>query len=265
MSDFYWVGQGKVFLRDRQSGPTGLPTGNFKWIGDTNNFNVGHSQDSLQVPESYSGLRLTALDVVTGTNITVSFDCLNYSAENLARFLFGVDAGSTAAGTVTTGSPETVSNVYADGGDIVLANKGISSVTVIESGGTFGVDDMTENTDYVVNGNDGTLTILNSGNWSSTGPLTLKVAYTHLGIASKVESVIDQSREFSVMLQGFSLSNPDKKVDYILHRVRLNMPEELSLIGTEAATLSLSGSVLPDDNEGDGSSTSKYYKVVEGN
>lgn len=248
----YYVGQGSVFMAPRTSG--GAINGGFVPLGDCDHLSIEVNQKFDDIEESQSGNRLVAAHVPTGATYSFKMNLLQWSRQNLAKFLYGADGGAVTGGTVTG---EAIS-AY-PGTMIPLANPGVSSVVVHKAGTS-----LVAGTDYTVDGPNGTLTFL-TGSTQVTGPgaTALTVDYTYAGYAGKIQAVTQTMPEICIRLNGMNTANGASPVIVTLNRCAINLAKSLSLLDSKHGVLEVDGMLLPDSTVAAGSGISQFYSVLK--
>ncbi|OYV99039.1 MAG: hypothetical protein B7Z62_02050 [Deltaproteobacteria bacterium 37-65-8] len=117
----YFQGQGVVSIQRRLF--NGAPLSGFIDIGDADKFNLSPKQTFDDIKESRTGQRFTAAHNVTGTDLSLELNLLQFQKSNLVAGLWGADTGSVPAGTVTAELQTAYNNSI-----VPLANPGVSAV-----------------------------------------------------------------------------------------------------------------------------------------
>lgn len=253
----YFIGNGSLYLRTKESGCSGAYTGGYVAVGDISDFTLSVDHDITEHYESTSGNRTRALYVPVGTSVTGEAMLKTFSLTNLLRTYWGYDAGAVAGGSVVG---EEVTGYV--GTMAPLAYPEVSAVTVYDvSSGSPGAL-MTVTTDYTIDTRNGTITLVDSGNWTNSGstPNSLEVSYTHGGTQGAVEAFVTNSPEVGARFEAINLAQPDVAWIVEIWRWKLLSSETLSLIGTEPNDISLRGAILPNANTGN---TSAFFKITQ--
>jgi hypothetical protein len=230
----YFSGQGRVYIaqRDNNGNPLAL-----RWVGNVPDLKVTLNIDTLEHKESYSGQRLTDLQLIRGKDGEFSCTLEEISVENLELSLFGVTA-SVTSGNVTG---ETLPTGIAAGETRLLANQFVASVVIKDSSGT---PKTLPATQYTVHANQGAITFVDI---TTGGPYTqpFKVDYSYGG-AKRTAMFRSAQPEVWVRFDGVNLANGNSPVIVDLYRVVINPTKDLSLIGEDLQRFELSGRVLAD-------------------
>jgi hypothetical protein len=91
----------------------------------------------------------------------------------------------------------------------------------------------------------------------------VKVTYTKTA-GTIIETLINAASEYHLVFDGSNFARDGKPMSVDLYRVKFSPPKELSFIGDDFASLTLTGSVLQDDTKiGTGISKFASIKMVE--
>lgn len=242
MADTYFSGQGKVYFQERDASG---PVGPMYWIGDADVLQTAGTETTVSFQESWSGTRATVVDVLQNTELTATVGIRNISGKNLATALFGTQASS--AGASVTAEAHAAYNV--SGNVVMLNNPAVSSVVVKKGATTLVLD-----TDYSLDATAGTITILpGSTNITATTGAgdAITVDYTFAAYSAKVKALTTTQKEFIVFFDGKDMANGGSKVRVVLKRFKPGILANFDWIGTDVAQMSISGKVLPAQNETD--------------
>lgn len=254
----YFIGNGSLYLRTKESGCDGSYTGGYIAVGDVEEMTISVDHDTAEHYESVTGNRTKALMVPTSTSVDFEAMLKSFSLENLVKGYWGYQNSAVAAGSVVGEVVSVPGGTSA--GMYTLAYPEVSNVVIVASDGSPGTP-LVLDTDYTVDARNGTFTIIEGA--PNLGAATeVEVNYDHGGIAGSVESFITNSPEFGVRFEAVNLAQPDKPWIVEIWRLKLQASETLSLIGTETNDITLRGSILPNANTGN---TSAFFKVTQGN
>ena len=241
------VSQGKVFIATRDAAGK---TSGYTWIGDCDGFTINTTQEYLDWQESYSGNRATVGHLPVKSDYTAELSILNIDGENLARAFYGTSS-TVASGSVVG---ETI-NGY-NGAMSPLKYPGVSSV-VVKKGATT----LVAGTDYTVDAENGTITILAGSTQVPSGPaVALTVDYSHGGVASRLKLMTQGVKDYSLRFEGKSKFDDLVQIGEI-HRINLDMAATLQLIGTGVNKLGVKGKLLPAAEQPAGES--QYFTYVQ--
>jgi hypothetical protein len=231
MKDFSF--QGKVYLGTRLTG--GKP-GALIDVGDAPDCKISLSVDSESRKESRSGKRLESAKLITGQTASLALTLNYFSAENLALGLYGTK--KTVAGSTVTA--EAFPTGLAVGESIALEHGNVSSLVITDSAGTPAT--LTAGTDYVLDSaGNGVVIIKNLGSYTQP----FKAAYTYGDSVDVTMFTADPPQRY-FLLDGINTIT-NERVKVRLYKVQLDPTSELSLINSSFGQLTLSGSVLYDD------------------
>lgn len=153
MPNYYFSGQGSLKMAERDPA-TGNPLG-FLPLGNIPELTLNIEVSKFEHKESESGARLIDLTLTTEKKGTFEFTVENLSVDNLALGLWG-EVVTVAAGTVATGSPESVILAkFVAGAQYALKHANVSTVVLKDS---TGVTTYVLDTDYTLDPINGTFT-----------------------------------------------------------------------------------------------------------
>lgn len=231
----YFSGQGRVFVGPRT--PTGEP-GALRWVGNVPDLKISLSVETLEHKESYSGQRLTDLQLIKSKDGEFSCTLEDFNRRNLELVLFGVTE-NVSAGTVTE---EALPAGVAAGDLRLLARQFVSSVVVRDSATTPAT--LTEGTHYRVHAAQGAIEFL--GVTGFTQPF--KVDYAS-GAAERVGMFRAPQPEVWVRFDGVNTAAGNAPVIVDIYRVSLQPTQDLSMISDELQQFVLAGRVLADQSK----------------
>jgi len=245
----YFSGQGRVYIGQRDS--NGNPQA-MRWLGNVPELKVSLNVETLEHKESYSGQRLTDLQLIKGKDGEFTCSIEDFSIENLELTLYGQTSAVTA-GTVTNEALPTGAVV---GGVYLLANQFVSSVTVKDSAATPAT--LTAGTHYKVHAEQGAIEILNVGTFTQP----FKVDYSY-GAAKRLAMFKSGQPEVWLRFDGLNTADSNRRVIVDLYRVALNPSKDFSLIGDELQKFELSGRVLADVTKSDTGPLGLFGRVIQ--
>lgn len=243
MANTYYRGQGKLWIATRDS--TGR-TGGFVEIGDAEALNINQSESYDTVFESQSGARVKVVHSAIEYNMDFELTVLNFSAANLARATLGTSELNIAGATVN----DEPHKAY-KGSSIFLKYPGVSGVAI---------GSLVAGTDFIVDAVAGRIDFPAAS--SVTNGSTVLVDYTHGGVDASMEAVTaTANREYIIVFEGKNMNQNGTPVIVRLHRAYMNVSQALSLLNTETARFTLSGSLLPAQ-EITGAGLSQFMNVT---
>ncbi len=231
----YFSGQGKLMVAPWVNGVVG----EFRWVGNVNDFKLQFNSKTKEHKESYSGKR--GLDkILVEENVTkVSADLEDWSKENLAMAVRG-KSFAKASGTVAVGAPESSSATLVAGSIWALKNQKVSGVTIKDSAATT----VTVNPLHVrVDADFGTITLLDA----STYVMPLKASYTYAA-ADSIAFFTQPTLEVALRFEGINTADGDKKVLAEVYRVSIDPAKELGLITDNFGKFQIDGRALLDSS-----------------
>lgn len=198
---------------------------------------VSLSVETIEHKESYSGQRLTDLQLIKSKDGEFSCTLEELSAENLELSLFGVTS-SVTAGSVTA---EVLPTGIAAGDTRLLANQFVSSVVIKDSSAT---PKTLPSGQYTVHAGQGAIRF---DDITAGGPYVqpFKVDYAY-GAAKRSAMFRAPQPEVWLRFDGINTADGNKPIIVDLYRVVINPTKDLSLISDELQRFELSGRVLAD-------------------
>jgi len=245
----YFSGQGRVYIGTRDS--NGNPQA-MRWLGNVPELKVSLNVETIEHKESYSGQRLTDLQLIKGKDGEFTCAVENFSIENLELTLYG-QTSSVTAGTVTN---EALPTGAVAGGIYLLANQFVSSVVIKDSAATPAT--LTEGTHYKVHAEQGAIEILNVGTFTQP----FKVDYSY-GAAKRLAMFKSAQPEVWLRFDGLNTADSNTRVIVDLYRVVLNPSKDFSLIGDDIQKFELSGRVLADTTKSDTGPLGLFGRVIQ--
>lgn len=245
----YFSGQGRVYIgtRDTSGNPSAM-----RWLGNVPELRVSLNVETIEHKESYSGQRLTDLQLIKGKDGEFTCSVEDFSIENLELTLYGttstVTAGNVTAETLPTGV--TAGQIY------LLANQFVSSVVVKDSAGSPAT--LVENTHYRVHAAQGAIEFINVGTFVQ--PFKIDYAY---GAAKRLAMFKTGQPEVWLRFDGLNTADANKPVIIDLYRVVLNPSKDFSLVGEELQKFELSGRVLADTTKSETGPLGLFGRVIQ--
>lgn len=246
----YFSGQGRVYLAQRDANGNPL---NLRWVGNVPDFRITLNVETVEHKESFSGQRLTDLQLITGKNGEFSCTLEDFSTENLEIVLYGATT-SVTSGNVTGESLAAGVNA---GDTRILANQFVSGVVVKDSSTT---PKTLPAAQYTVLANQGAIVF---NDISTGGPYVqpFKVDYAY-GAAKRTAMFKTAIPELWLRFDGINTANGNKPVIVDLYRVSVSPTNEFSLISDDLQRFELSGRVLVDTLKPDNGPLGMFGRVI---
>jgi hypothetical protein len=243
----YFSGQGRVYIGNRDG--NGNPQ-SMRWLGDVSELKVSLNIETIDHKESYSGQRLSDMQIVKSKN--AEFSCIldNFSTDTLELALYG-QTSSVGSGTVTN---ETLPSGLVAGSIVLLANQFVSNVTLIDANGNGAI---TQGTHYKVHAEQGAIEFLNVG--SFVQPFKANYSY---GATKRVAMFKSARPDVWLRFDGLNTADGNNRVIVDLYRVVFNPTKEFSLIGDDIQKFELDGLVLADSTKIDNSTLGLFGRVI---
>lgn len=242
----YFSGQGRVYLAQRDTAGNPL---SLRWVGNVPDLKISLNVETIEHKESYSGQRLTDLQIIKSKDGEFSCTLEEFSSENFELSLFGqtsqVNSGSVTDEALPTG--------IADGDLRLLTHQFVSAVTVTDSAGTPAV----EGTDYRVHAAQGAIEFLSVTHF--TQPFLVSYSY---GAAKRTAMFKSAQPEVWLRFDGINTADGNRPVIVDLYRVAINPTKDLSLISDELQKFELSGKVLADVSKDVSGPLGQFGRIV---
>jgi hypothetical protein len=238
MSDYSYLGSGKIYLRDR-SGSLG-----FTEVGNCSALAFNVTEDTIELKDFTQSGGGTYNEVKRISAVESAITMHDLSAANLARALYGTTSAVTT-GTVTDESHS------ANKGEFVPTNFLASAITTVK----VGASTKTEGTDYEVV--PGGISILASGTIADAS--TVLITYTK-AVTDVVNALTSSGKEYEMVFSGLNEARSGKKVRVSAYRVKIGALASMGLIGEEFAAIEATGKLLKDTSK-TGAGVSQYFKV----
>lgn len=239
MSDYSYLGSGKIYLRDT-SGAAGLiEVGNCSQL----NFSVTEETKELKDYTQPGGGTFNEVKRITSVECQITAHELN--ANNLARALYG----SVSAVTTSTVTDELHSNV--NPGEFVATTFLPASITGVKVGAVSKV----EGTDYEARA--GGIYIIPTGSIIALDDVL--ITYSKAA-ADVVQAITGSGKEYELLFDGLNEARSGKKTRVNAFRVKIGALANLGLIGEEYAAMEMTGKLLKDTTKV-GANISQYFKV----
>jgi hypothetical protein len=257
----YFSGQGKVGVSGRTA--AGFYTG-FKDLGNVPALKLSLETDVIEHNESTSGSRLTDFRLNKQNKARVSMTLENFNRDNLI-FLLNGTAVDVAAGTVTTGSPESLAPsgvTIVDGQYLFTSKTKITGALVVkDSAGSPAT--LTLNTHYTADLSSGRI---NFGPPYSTTTIStftqpFTASYTY-AINTIVKTFTSGTLERGLFFEGLNTANANKSVRVEIYRVIFDPVQSLDLINDELAQFELEGSALYDSTRASDSNFGGFARII---
>lgn len=249
MADFYFSGQGIVYVADRDS------SGNvtvFRDVGNVPSLKLTLNVDLLDHKESRTGQRLTDLRLVRDRKATVDITLENWSKKNLMMMMYGTTA--TVTGTSVTN--ESFGTGVAVGDVRMLQHNLVSGLTIVDSAGSPATLALT--TDYTVDLPSGMVTFKNLGAY--TQPFKANYSFSTQDVVPFFRAAtVERYLRFS----GLNTANSNVPTIIDLYRVVFDPAGNIELINDAIAQFSLTGEVLYDNTRDADSTLGGFGRVIQ--
>jgi hypothetical protein len=242
----YVLGRGRIYF-DRFDA-SGNKQG---WIdlGNAPDFSVNISKETLPHYSSRTGIRVKDLEVVRELASSFQFTLDEFSVLNLGLAFMGEQASQDqSAGSVTSESITARHDKWVD-----VSKRKVSSVVVTD-------DPMSttyvENTDYVVDYDEGMIKALSTGSITDGEALLVDFDYADL-TQTVVKAMKDSKVDGALKFVGDPGAGPAVVIE--LHKSKLMPSGEIGFIGEEWANFQLQAEVVKDET---GHPDSPYFDVI---
>jgi len=244
------LGRGKVFF-DRFT-TAGVKTG-FRYLGDVSKAEITTKDEKAQIFDYGVATAPLLNEVVTKREVTIGLTMHEYTKENVALVLMGVE--STYTQTSSTVSAESLTTSSVLGRTYKTAKRNISTVVVHQAAAT-----LVLGTDYAIaDAVTGLITLL-EGSVTITPGSTITVDYAYAAITSldTVQAANSPAIKGALLFVGDPGSGPAWDCEVWLVTVSPNGAIGL-ITGSDFGAMSLDCKVLPDAAN---HATEPYYKLT---
>lgn len=241
MSDYSYIGSGKVYLREIGG------SGGLVQVGNCSALNFAITEETKELKDYTQGGGGTYNEVRRISAVEMSLTMHDLSATNLARVLYGAATAVTSA-TVTD---EPHNDIIV--GSLVTTDHLASAITAVKRGATT----LTLGTDYEVVG-AGIIPLTAAPNSLANGD-DLLITYTKAA-ADVVEALVNSGKEYEMVFDGMNEARSGKATVVRVHRAKVGAAQNIALIGEDYAALEVSGKLLKDTTK-NGTSVSQYFNV----
>lgn len=248
------LGRGKLYF-DRWSS-SGVDTYGLAYLGDCSKFEISTSDDKAQIFDYGQPTAPLLNETVVKREVSISLTLHEYTKENLALVLMGVEAGATqSSGTVTA---ETLTTSVTKGKSYQTANRNISGITVKK-----GATSLVLDTDYnVVDATLGMIHITTTGSTLTNGD-TITIDYTKAAIASPGLDRIQGGMSSQILGKLVFIGDPGAgpAFDAEFWKVSISSEGVAGFItGSDFGSFDLKGKVLIDSTN---HPTEAYYRITK--
>lgn len=252
---FYSIGRGKV-LGAPLSPTTGLPSGPWRDLGNSPDFKIGVTEETLKHQSSIQGLKVTDKEVVISQelNVTLSLDEINN--ENLAILFSGEEASNITNPSKT--AVAVAQNIAADGELVAgrwyelknaagarLFDITAADLTVVTDEGTPVTLALTD--DYLLDLEFGLIFFLTTSTKVTTCIAATKTAtFTTTAMASArdievTRALTQTSIPMCIKFLSENPANQDVRAEFQFHKISLKANGDFSLIGDAFTTMTFTG------------------------
>lgn len=247
-----WIGKGALYLAALD--PTTYKPTHFRHLGNSPGFNLNLETEVLEHFSSRSGIKQQDREIILSQKIGLSITLDYLDFDNLSLFLSGSTAKdqTNSARTVTT----TDRLVHADAlkgreyelrdaNELRLFDLHTSGLVLKSHATTVGsATTLVEGEDYTLDRTWGTFFLLSTGSRHSDGN-SVWFSYTPNGSSEKLIDVVNMLTQTKVSgflrFKGINPANSNKQMMVDFHSVSLKAEGELSLIGEDYSTMTLTG------------------------
>ena len=243
--DYSYLGSGHILVREFGAAAP------FLAIGNCSALSFSPQVNTLQLADFTNPGGGTRNRVDRITDVQFSFTFHDFHGENFARFLRG-DSADVVAGSATA---EAV--VGYKGGWTPLA-KYAATITSVEPVG--GGVPYTAGTDYELDNGGIFLPAGSTIPDPVAGAANFEVDYTY-DAHSVTEALLNSAKQYTLIFTGLNEARSGKAIRARAHKVTGGVLASLALLGEDYGEGEVSGSLLPDANQGAG--LSKYLQILQ--
>jgi uncharacterized protein YaaQ len=241
MSDYSYIGSGKIYLREIGG------TGGLLEVGNASALAFAVEEEIKELKDYTQAGGGTYNEVRRVDAVTVSMTLHDLNPENLSRALYG-NATAIASATVTD---EVHDNIVVGG--LVMTDYLATAITAVKRGATT----LTLGTDYEVR--PGGVVMLTATPNNVVDGDDILITYSKAA-SDVIEAITSAGREYQMVFDGLNEARSGKRTRVVVHRVKVGAAKELGLIGDEYAAIEAEGKILKDTSI-TGAGLSQYFKV----
>lgn len=243
--DYSYLGSGHVLIREFGAAAP------FLAVGNCSSFDISPQVNTLQLADFTAPGGGTRNRVDRVTDVQFSFTFHDFHGENFGRFLRG-DTADVAAGTA---SAEAVVGYLGGWTPLAKYATTISSVEPVGGGVPY-----TAGTDYELDNGGIFLPSGSSIPAPVAGAANFEVTYDY-DAHTVTEALLNSAKQYSLLFTGLNEARSGKAVRVMCHKVTGGVLATLGLLGEDYGGGEVSGSLLPDSNQGAG--LSKYLQILQ--
>lgn len=252
----FYQGRGNLYLAERTETDGVLTLGPWKNPGCAANLNLGFTKNEFSITEKCSGFDTEAYRGVTSQEGNFSMTLRDWSKENVARFVNGLQVVAGSPGTVTDEALPTgivAGDVWFAGGK--QQNETLTTLVITDTTPTTPLT-LALGTNYTVDAVTGMITFINVG--SFVQPFHLAYGYTRKAYVSILTAGVP---EYNVTFVSLNKADALSKGKWELYRVRLNTVESLDGLPDQIAEFTVTGAVLIDNTKTAGGSQGQFGRI----
>jgi len=239
MTEYSYIGKGKVFLANRQDGK-------LRFVGNSDKVELSFTEETKELKDFTQAGGGVANSVSRIDKVEVGLNLFDYSPENLALAVFGQST------IINAGNVKGERHTVFKGHLARLQHSHISRLFVKnEIDGTL----YQESNDYEVL-NSGIM-ILEKGKIEDNTAVTIDYDY---GASDIIQALVNSGDEYRFVFDGLNEAQSGKKVVLEIYRVKFTPAASLSFVGDDFGNIEITGTAL-SDNTKTGSGISRYFKV----
>lgn len=240
MSDYSYLGVGKIYLREVGAAAGLIEVGNCSAL----TFNVTEETRELRDYTQAGGGTYNEVKRISA--VEMSFTAHDLSPGNLARALYG-ESSSVATATVSAEAHT------AYPGSFIKTDSMPSTITSVT--GPAGTPAYTEGTDFEKRG--GGILVIEGG--AITSGADIEINYEKAA-TDVIQAIVNSGKEYEIVFDGLNEARSGKKTVVHVYRSKLGATQSLNLIGEEYASLEQTGKLLKDTSK-TGAGISQYFKT----
>lgn len=226
-----YKGRGQVWLKNKS-----LTNGKWIPVAEARRLEVTNSQTFTDEYSRCSPEGGNIIHSLEQTDLEFAMDTFDFKPEVLAQAFYAATK-DIASGTATAQDV-----VFQEVGEWVPLKHpfGVEITTFVSNDATPLVLD----TDYEFDSVNGLVRLISSTNFTGTEPFTGVITYTY-GSYTEVHANMNTIQDYAIRFDGINVLD-GKGYQVYIHRVSMNLSQNLSLINEGTAVLELTGKLLPD-------------------
>lgn len=252
----FYQGRGNLYLAERTEVGGVLTLAPWKNPGCAANLSVGFAVETFSITEKCTGADAEAYRGITSQQGNVSMTLRDWTKENVARFINGLQVVAGSAATVTDEVLPTglvAGDLWFLGGK--TQHETITALVLTDSAAT--PVTLAAGTHYTLDAATGQVTFITVG--SLTQPFHAAYGYTNKGFVSMFTA---GTPEYDLTFVSLNKADALAKGKWNLYRTRFNPIENIDALPDQIAEFTVTGSVLIDNTRSASGSFGQFGRII---